>query len=118
MKGGESVGWCSEEGLVATNKDIRNYLESLSRKCNNNYQIEDVHHRSLERSHPFLIHITSEYIERKLCAVCKPIDQTVRTHGAHQSMVLRSFLCHLILCRNVNFCFVVSCMTHNQYYFV
>ena len=87
MNGGESISWYSEEGLVATNNNIRNYLECLSGKCNNNYQSEDVHHRSLERSDPFLIHITSKYIERKLCTICKPIDQTVRTHDAHQFAV-------------------------------
>ena len=87
MNGGKSIGWCSEEGLVATNKGIRNYPERLSRKCNNNYQIEDVHHRSLERTNPYLIRITSEYFERKLCTVCKSIDQTVRTHDAHQFAV-------------------------------
>ena len=87
MNGGESIGWYSDEGLVANNKDIRNYLERLSRKCNNNYQIEDVHHRLLERSDPNLIHITLKYFERKLCTVCKSIDQTVRTHDAHHFAV-------------------------------
>ena len=87
MIDGESIGWYSEEGLEANNKEIRNYLERLSRKCNNIYQIEDVHHRLLKRSDPYLIHIASKYIERKLCTVCKSIDQTVRTHDAHQFAV-------------------------------
>ena len=87
MNDGESIGWYSEEGLDANNKDIRNYLERLSRKCNNNYQIEDVHHRLLVRSDPYLIHTTSKYIEGKLCSVCKSIDQTVRTYDAHQFAV-------------------------------
>ena len=36
MNGGESLGGYSEEGLEASNKDIRNYLVNLSRKCDNN----------------------------------------------------------------------------------
>ena len=62
-------------------------LERLSRKCNNNYQIEDVHHRLLERSDPYLIHITSKYTERGLCTAYKSIDQAARTHDAHQFAV-------------------------------
>ena len=67
--GGESLGWYSEEGLEANNKDIRKYLELLSRKCDNNKQIEDVHHRLLERSDPYLIHLTSKYIGNKVCTI-------------------------------------------------
>ena len=87
MNDRESIGWYSEEGLEANNTDIRNYLERLSRKCNNNYQVEDMHHRLLERSDPYLTHMTSKYIERKLCTVCKSIDQTVRIQDAHQFAV-------------------------------
>ena len=83
MNGGESLGWYSEEGLEANNKDIRNYLEHLSRKCDGNKQIEDVHHRLLERSNPYLIYITSKFTGGKLCKVCKASDHTVRTHDAH-----------------------------------
>ena len=54
MNGGESLGWYSEEGLESNNKNIRNYLERVSIKCENN-QIADVHHRLLERSDPYLI---------------------------------------------------------------
>ena len=83
--GGESLGWYSEEGLEANNKDIRKYLELLSRKCDNNKQIEDVHHRLLERSDPYLIHLTSKYIGNKVCTICKQTDHTVRSHGIHSS---------------------------------
>ena len=83
MNGGESLGWYSEEGLEANNKDIRNYLEHLSRKCAVNKQIEDVHHRLLERSNPYLIYITSKFTGGKLCKICKASDHTVRTHDAH-----------------------------------
>ena len=77
------MGWYSKEGLEANNKDIRNYLEHLTRKCDNNQQMEDVHHRLLERSDPYLIHVTSKYTGRKLCTICKATDHTVRTHNAH-----------------------------------
>lgn len=87
MNGGESLGWYSEEGLEANNKDIRNYLEHLSRKCNSNTQIEDVHHRLLERSNPYLIHITSKYTGAKLCRICNASDHTVRTHDVLQFTV-------------------------------
>ena len=87
MNGGESLGWYSEEGLEANNKDIRNYLEHLSRKSDSNKQIEDVHHRLLERSDPFLISVTSRYTGAKLCTVCKASDHTVRTHNQHQFAV-------------------------------
>ena len=33
MNLGLSVGWQSEEDLEANNKDIRNYLETSSKKC-------------------------------------------------------------------------------------
>ena len=87
MNGGESLGWYSEEGLEANNKDIRNYLEHLSRKCDGNKQIEDVHHRLLERSNPYLIYITSKYSGSKLCTICKATDHTVCTHDAHSFKV-------------------------------
>ena len=95
INGEERIGWYSEEGLESNNKDIRKYLECLSRKYDSNYQIEDVHHRLVERSDPYLIHITSKYTGRKLCTVSK---STEHTHYALtmcvslQSMVLRSSL--------------------------
>lgn len=87
MNGGESLGWYSEEGLEANNKDIRKYLERLSRKCDNNKQIEDVHHRLLERSDPYLIHLTSQYTANKLCTTCNATDHTVRSHDMYSSKV-------------------------------
>ena len=80
MNGGESLGWYSEEGLEANNKDIRKFLERLSRKTCNNKQIEDVHHRLLERSDPYLIHVTSKYMLKKKCRICDNKDHTSRSH--------------------------------------
>ena len=39
----EGLGPYSEEGLEANNKDIRRYLEELSRKSDGNQQLEDIH---------------------------------------------------------------------------
>ena len=83
MNGGESLGWYSEEGLEANNKDIQNYLERLSRKCDNNKQIEDVHHRLLERSDPYLRHLTSSYLQGKVCSICDMKDHTARSHDKY-----------------------------------
>ena len=80
MNGGLGLGWYSEEGLEANNKDIRRYLEQLSRKCDSNSQIMDVHHRLLERSDPYLIHVTSSLMRSKSCSICKSADHTVRSH--------------------------------------
>ena len=85
---GEKVwGGTVRKDYEANNKDIRNYLERLSRKCDSNNQIEDVHHRLLERSDPYLIFITSKYTKTKLCTVCKASDHTIRTHDARHFTV-------------------------------
>ena len=118
VNGRESIGWYSEEGLEVNNKDIRNYLERLSRKCNNDYHIEDVHHNLLDRSDPYLIRIVSKYTEKKLCPVCKSINRPIRTHDAHQFlqvMVLRSIINDFNFIQKCKFCILASCMTHSQY---
>ena len=80
MNGGESLGWYSEEGLEANDKDIRKYLEKLSRKSCHSKQIEDVHHHLLERSVPYLIHMTSKYMAKKNCRECGSTEHTIRSH--------------------------------------
>jgi len=86
MNLGLSIGWYSEEGLEANNKDIRNYLETLSRKCDGNSQIADVHHRLLERSDPYLIHLSSKFIQGISCSACGATDHTVRSHDKHAAV--------------------------------
>ena len=83
MNGGLSLGWYAEEGLEANNKDIRDYLQNLSRKCDNNSQIADNHHRQLERSDPYLIYITSVFIQVKVCKICGASDHTIRSHDKY-----------------------------------
>ena len=80
MNGEESLGWYSEEGLEANNKDIRNYLEHLCRKTGTNQQIEDVMNRLLERSDPYLGSVTTRYIQGKSCSICEATDHTARSH--------------------------------------
>ena len=87
MNGGESLGGYSEEGLEANNKDIRNYLEHLSRKTGTNQQIEDVMNRLLERSNPYLGSITSRYIQGKSCSICAATDHTARSHTKYHENV-------------------------------
>ena len=83
MNGGFGLGWYSEEGLEANNKDIRKYLEQLSRKTDSNSQIEDVHHRLLERSDPYIVHIISLFKQTKVCRICDSTDHTVRSHDRY-----------------------------------
>ena len=97
MNGCESLGWYSEEGLEANNKDIRNYLERLSRKCDTNKQIEDVHNRLLERSDPYLIHLTSRYMQGKVCRICEATDHTVRSHDKHSAGNLDGLLAEFFI---------------------
>ena len=92
MNGGESIGWYSEEGLEANNKDIRQYLGRLSRKTCNNKQIEDVHNRLLERSDPYLIYVTSNLMSKRICSICLKTDHTVRSHYKYAEEDLNSFI--------------------------
>ena len=66
LNDGTGLGAYSEEGLEANNKDIRRYLRDLSRKCSSNKQVEDVHHRLLERSCPSVINATAAYARKTM----------------------------------------------------
>ena len=83
MNNNQGLGGYSEEGLEANNKDVRHFLEHLSRKSDSNQQLTDVHHRILERSDPFLIFLTSKYRQTKQCSLCKQSGHTIRTHDKH-----------------------------------
>lgn len=83
MNGSRGLGGYSEEGLEANNKDVRKFLENLSRKSDSNKQLEDVHHRILERSDPYVGYITTQYRQRKICSLCQGRDHTIRTHDKH-----------------------------------
>ena len=83
MNDDRGLGGYSEEGLEANNKNVRHFLEHLSRKSDSNQQLADVHHRILERSDPYLIFLTSKYRQTKQCSLCKQSDHTIRTHDEH-----------------------------------
>ena len=53
---GYGLGSLSEEALESTNKHIRRYLETLSRKTSPVDQMSDVMNRLLERSDPFVLY--------------------------------------------------------------
>ena len=74
------AGGYSEEGLEANNKDVKHFLEHLSRKSDSNKKLEDVHHRILERSDPYVCHITPKQCSNKICSMCKSNDNTIRSH--------------------------------------
>ena len=92
MNGGESLGWYSEKGLEANSKDIRKFLERLSRKNCKNKQIKDVHHRLLEQSDPYLIHMTSTYMSEKKCNICNNKDHTSRSHQKYTTEELDALI--------------------------
>ena len=81
LNGNTALGAYSEEAIEATNKDVRNFLRDLSRKCDPLLQMEDVMARLLERSHPTVIqHINRANYSRMKCTVCGSTDHTVRSH--------------------------------------
>ena len=61
INGNTGLGGYSEEGLEANNKDVRHFLEHLSRKTDNNMHLADVYHETLERSDPFISFLTTSY---------------------------------------------------------
>lgn len=77
---GQALGNLSEEGLEANNKDIRNYLQFLSRKDDPVHQMMDVMARMLERSDPRIINISTQFQTSKYCTECGGKDHTVRSH--------------------------------------
>ena len=83
MNDDRGLGGYSEEGLEANNKNVRHFLEHLSRKSDSNQQLADFHHRILERSDPYLIFLTSKYRQTKQCSLCKQSDHTIRIHDEH-----------------------------------
>ena len=83
INGNTGLGGYSEEGLEAKSKDVRHFLEHLSRKTDSNMQHADVHHRILERSDPFISFLTTSYRQTKICSLCKKTDHTIRSHDKH-----------------------------------
>ena len=77
---GCGLGNLSEECLESNNKDIRNYLQFLSRKTSPIEQITDVMCRLLERSDPGVVKQSSQWHPNKYCTECGANDHTIRSH--------------------------------------
>ena len=88
LNNGYGLGLLSEEGLEATNKHIRRYLELLSRKTCPIQQLTDVMHRLLERSNPMIIH-RKEMMNKKckelVCLECGSHHHSTRGHDNAQN---------------------------------
>ena len=81
LNDGHGLGSLSEECLESNNKDIRNYLQFLSRKTDPVLQLTDVMARLLERSDPVIHNITTQFQRRKYCTECGADDHTIRSHS-------------------------------------
>lgn len=81
LNDGYSLGSLSEECLETNNKDIRNYLQFLSRKTDPMLQLTDVMSRLLERSDPVIRDTTIQNQPMKYCSDCGATDHTIRSHS-------------------------------------
>ena len=81
INGGYGLGELSEEGLESNNKDIRKFLELLSRKNCPVKQLHDVMSRLLERSHPLIVQRIADIRPKKHCTQCHSTEHTVRAHN-------------------------------------
>ena len=75
------LGGLSEECLEANNKDIRNYLQFLSRKTFPSAQLIEVMSRLLERSDPVICHLVTQNKSQKYCTECGSNDHTIRSYS-------------------------------------
>ena len=78
---GYGLGSLSEECLESNNKDIRNYLQLLSRKISPIAQVTDVMSRLLERSDPYILQLSNKSQPKKYCTECGATDHTIRSHS-------------------------------------
>ena len=78
---GYGLGNLSEECLEANNKDIRNYLQFLSRKTDPVKQLTDVMARLLERTDPQIIQTGLQSQRKKYCTECGGTDHTIKSHA-------------------------------------
>ena len=81
LNDGHGLGALSEECLEANNKDIRNYLQFLSRKISPIAQLTDVMSRLLERSDPVISQLSARVHRKKYCTECGATDHTIRSHA-------------------------------------
>ena len=81
LNDGYALGNLSEECLEANNKDIRNYLQFLSRKTSPVNQLTDVMSRLLEHSDPMITYTITQCQSKKYCTECGATDHTIRSHS-------------------------------------
>ena len=81
LNDGYGLGSLSEECLEANNKDIRNYLQFLSRKIDPVDQLTDSMVRLLERPDPAINNLVTQYQPKKYCTECGGNDHTIRSHS-------------------------------------
>ena len=78
--GGFGLGDLSEEPLEANNKDIRKFLKDKSRNSDQVNQMINCMNRTLERSHPKVRALISDFRPPRKCAICGMSGHTIRTH--------------------------------------
>ena len=83
---GYALGSLSEEGLEATNKFIRRFLELLSRKTCPIDQLTYVMSRLLERSNPKVLSKMASMKQRRCSKTCLHCDSTDHTTRQHQKV--------------------------------
>ena len=76
----EGLGPLSEEALESNYKDIRNFMETQSRKFSKVEQLTDVMSRLLERSDPQIKEAIQNQRSSKRCSTCESDYHTVRSH--------------------------------------
>ena len=86
MNGHYGLGSLSEEGLEATNKDVKFFIRERSRKCSPIDQLTDVMARLLERSDPFIRDIILKCHAPLSCTECGSTEHTIRSHSRRTSL--------------------------------
>ena len=66
--------------LESNNKDIRNFLETHSRKISRHDQITDVMLQLLEYSDPKILNLINLQRKLKGCKICGSPEHTIRSH--------------------------------------
>ena len=73
------LGTLSEEALESNNKDLRRFMETLSRKFSGKLQLSDVITRALERSNPLIQDIILSFKKPLYCTLCHRDDHMRRS---------------------------------------
>ena len=77
--GGQGLGELSEEALESNNKDLREWMEKMSRKTSCLDQLIDTMHRGLERSNPRIHSLFLSFKPDCICCLCGDPGHTIRS---------------------------------------